>query len=107
MACSEDCQQVWTELEWLVLSPEERANGCPPDTRQLPYMARARGMAAHPVIGTEAEVSTASGRRIRGRVRELEPGYEHTFGHPLPQWVHMKNHIRELVASRSAPPGER
>ena len=100
--CSGDCPGVWTELEWLVLRPEERAESCPPDTRLLPYRARTRGMALRPVVGSEAEVRTASGRRVRGRVHDLDPGYEHTFGRPLTQWVHMKNHIRALVASVDA-----
>ena len=52
MECSDDCQEVWTELEWLVLRPEERAESCPPDTRLLPYMARTRGMALRPVVGS-------------------------------------------------------
>lgn len=101
--CSGQCRDEWVELEWEELAPDERASGCPPDTRTVPYLARVRGMAAAPTVGDDTEVRTPTGRLIRGRVRELDPGYEHSFGHPLPAWVHMKNHIRDLLKAAPGP----
>jgi hypothetical protein len=54
-------------------------------------------MATDPEIGHDAEVVTMIGRRLRGCVRDIHPGYEHSFGRPSPEWVRMKNAIRDLV----------
>lgn len=92
-----DYSEVWTEVERLILRSAERASTCPRDTRAKPYLVRIRGMAVRPVVGDQVEIRTVTDRHLVGRVRELEPGYEHTFGHPLPEWVRMRDHIRILV----------
>jgi hypothetical protein len=63
-------------------------------------------MATGPEVGHEVEIETATGRRLRGRARELLPGYHHTFGDPLPEWIAMRNAIRGIAmayAGRSTP----
>ncbi len=101
---------MWTEIEFLVLKAGDRKAGVPPDTAALPYLARARGMAKSPSVGSTVEVETVVGRQMRGRVVSLNPGYEHTFGRPLPEWIRMRDSIRrELDVQRSVHndgPGE-
>jgi hypothetical protein len=89
---------AWVEIEWTILAPEERAATVPPDTARVPYLGRARGMASgDPQVGEEAEIVTASGRRLRGRVVALGPGYAHSFGRPLRPWLQMRESIRASV----------
>lgn len=93
---------LWTEIEWTVLKPEQRAESAPADTRTTPYLARARGTAVAPVVGQIAEISTVTGRRLRGVVTAVNAGHRHGFGAPLPAWVHMQDRIRTLVAATGA-----
>jgi hypothetical protein len=90
---------TWTEIEWTVLEPDERGAGVPAETRATPYLARCRGMATGPEVGQEVEIRTATGRQLRGRVRELLPGYHHTFGSPLPEWIAMRNAIQGIATA--------
>lgn len=88
----------WVEIEWTILEPDQRAGTVPPDTAQVPYVGRARGVTSGgPQIGDEAEIVTSSGRRLRGRVVTRAPGYTHSFGAPLPAWLEMREHIRTSV----------
>jgi hypothetical protein len=95
-----DDEPVLAEIEWVVLQPGKRAAPAPADTRAVPYLARARGLATHPVLGEEAEISTPTGRRLRGTVLTTYPGYEHSFGRPSPAWVRMQTQIRSLARER-------
>jgi 2-amino-4-ketopentanoate thiolase alpha subunit len=96
MATSADGPE-WVEIEWTVLEPADRAATCPPDTRAVPYVARARGMAVDPVPGADAEIVTTTGRLVRGRIRDVSPGYDHSFGRPLPEWIRMRDSIRAAL----------
>jgi 2-amino-4-ketopentanoate thiolase alpha subunit len=98
---AEGGMRTWTEIEWIVLHPEGRASAVPPETRATPYVARSRGMATSAEVGQEAEIETATGRRLRGRVRELMPGHHHTFGNPLPEWIAMRDSIRGIAMELS------
>jgi 2-amino-4-ketopentanoate thiolase alpha subunit len=102
---TDDDEPVLAEIEWVVLRPQERAATAPDDTRAVPYLARARGLAADPVVGQEAEIRTANGRRLRGTVLKIYPGYHHSFGRPLPAWVQMQTEIRALARGRSRGDG--
>jgi 2-amino-4-ketopentanoate thiolase alpha subunit len=106
MASQDRNKQAWVEIEWTVLEPAGRAPSCPPDTGAMPYLARTKGMAADAVLGSDAEVVTVTGRRMQGRVRDQNPGYEHTFGRPLPEWIRMRNAIRVLVNDSAGGAGE-
>jgi 2-amino-4-ketopentanoate thiolase alpha subunit len=84
----------WVEVEWTALAPEDRREGIPGDTAATPLRVRARGMASAARPGTDATVTTVIGREVTGLVREIEPGYHHSFGRPLPSWLEMRDAIR-------------
>lgn len=92
-----DVTQRWAEVQWTVLDAPERSTNLPAETRATPYVARVRGSAVEPRRGAEVEVTTVAGRRLRGVVTDLDPGYLHSFGRPLPEWVHMRDAIRRLL----------
>lgn len=76
----------WVEIERVLLEPAERAGGLPPDTADTPLVMWAKGFArGEAAIGDTLAVETASGRVIEGRLTEIDPGYSHTFGRPLPE----------------------
>jgi hypothetical protein len=90
----------WTEVEFLILKPGDRNAALPSDTASTPYIGRVRGMGAESELGAVVEVTTVVGRRLRGTVVETNPGYTHTFGHPLPEWIRMRDGIRRELSER-------
>lgn len=84
----------WIEVEWIALEPGDRRDGIPADTAATPLRVRARGTAAAAELGKETTVMTVTGRPVRGVVREIGPGYHHSFGTPLPAWLEMRDAIR-------------
>ena len=90
---------TWVEIHRIVLTPEERAPQLPEDTRRVPFEMRVRGflaVAAH--VGDEAEIITRAGRRLRGRLSEAMPAYDHSFGRPIPELAAIGGEAREILA---------
>ncbi|MBS1862568.1 MAG: hypothetical protein JSS68_12745 [Actinobacteria bacterium] len=86
------------QIVFTVLAPSERAEGLPPDTAALPYLARGRGAllaAARP--GEEVEIETQAGRRISGTLELAEPADTHSFGAAPPQLVFTQRAIARLL----------
>lgn len=92
-------EERWVEVEWIVLPAGERAPNLPADTRLVPYMARTRGLSPVADPGAQTTVTTPSGRRIAGRLVAVEPGYDHSFGHPPVAWTTVRESIRRLVST--------
>ncbi|MBN1192160.1 MAG: 2-amino-4-ketopentanoate thiolase [Coriobacteriia bacterium] len=99
----------WVEVEYVLLQPAERASGLPADTAAQPLRAWVKGFAlAGGMIGDEVEIETMTGRKVRGRLSAVSPGYSHTFGTPLPEIVGIGRDLRARVAAyRAATPGVR
>ena len=94
----------WVEIEWVVLSAEQRSANVPDDTRRVAYMARTRGLSASREIGASTTVLTPSGRLLEGKIVSTEPGYDHSFGHPGEGWIALREAVRRLVAGPALPP---
>ena len=78
-------QGAWVEIQRIVLAPGERAPQVPEDTQSVPLEMRVKGFLADPAcLGEEAEIETPAGRRLRGKLVEVNPAYTHGFGPPIP-----------------------
>ena len=76
----------WVQVERTILEAGSRAPGIPGDTADLPMLARVKGFALDSAsVGEDLEIETAIGRRIRGRLVEVDPTYGHDFGGPIPE----------------------
>lgn len=72
---------TWVEIEQVVLTPDQRADNLPEDTRKTPYILRVAGfLCADANLGEPCEVQTRIGRRLGGILVRLNPGYAHSFG---------------------------
>lgn len=72
---------TWVKVRARLLEAGGRKAGVPADTANLPYEMRVVGhVQTATSLGEEATVVTATGRRVRGVVEELQPAYWHTFG---------------------------
>ena len=89
---------TWIEVEEIVLSQDERAANIPEDTKKTPLKCWIRGFSTEDCeIGKEAEIVTNIGRRVRGIVVEVEPGYYHTYGAYVPELSHIGRQGREIL----------
>jgi hypothetical protein len=89
----------WVEVEHVLLEPEERAAGLPPETAGKPLTMWVKGFAqGAAAMGEHVTLETMSGRLVSGRLFAVDPGYFHTFGRPIPQLVRVGRDLREQVA---------
>ncbi len=97
----------WVEIEYVLLSAEDRAAGIPEDTATQPLRAWVKGFAlASAMIGDEVSVETMSGRVVRGHLSETEPGYTHTFGTPPAEIVAIGRDLRARLSAYRSRGGE-
>ena len=88
----------WVELARVVLEPGERAPQVPEETKRVPLELRVRGFLAREAeLGEEAEVVTAAGRRLRGKLVQVNPPYAHGFGRPVPELGAVGRELREIL----------
>ena len=91
---------TWVEIHSIVLPAGRRAPQVPDDTQAVPLEMRVKGHLVGPADpGGEAEVVTRAGRRLRGTLEAVEPGYEHGFGPPVPELMAIGDELRALLAT--------
>ncbi len=79
-----------------VLSPEQRNENIPEDTAKKPLKMWVKGRLTHEAeLFEEAEIITATGRRVKGILKEVEPKYKHSYG----EYVEEIQLLRELILS--------
>jgi hypothetical protein len=95
-------KHTWVEIGGVVLPKGERAPNLPDDTKQVPLEMRVKGFLLHGAkIGEEAEISTPSGRTVKGTLTEINPVYAHMFGRPIPELSPIAKEIRAILRERS------
>lgn len=96
----------WVEVEFVLLEPVDRSKNLPPDTAAQPLRVWAKGFAqCEAGLGDELAVETMTGRTVRGRLSDVNPGYFHTFGRPIPELVGVGRDLRDRLAKYRAAEG--
>jgi hypothetical protein len=90
---------AWVQIHRRVLDPEERSGRLPRETRDVPLEMWLNGflLEATAEIGDEVEIETAIGRRERGTLNLVNPGYSHSFGTTVPELLHIRAALRDIV----------
>ena len=92
---------AWVEIHNVVLQATERAPQVPEDTRQVSLEMRVKGYLVAPAsIGEDAEIETPSGRRLHGKLSEVNPPYTHSFGYPIPELLTIGKSGRALLRDK-------
>jgi len=96
---AERCQKGdWVEIHNIVLTPQERSRNVPDDTKKVPLEAWIKGWALDEgEIGTEIEIRTPSGRRVKGTLTRVNPAYTHSFGPVVPELSAVGQELRRLL----------
>ena len=90
----------WVQIHDTVLEPSERAPQVPDDTKQVPLLMWVKGyLAADAGIGEECEVTTLTGRTVRGVLDEIEPSYSHGFGKYVPEFAAIRDQVKNMPAA--------
>jgi hypothetical protein len=89
---------TWVEIVREVLSPEERSNAIPDETKKTPLIMWVRGNTLQPGrLGEEVEIETISGRKIKGKITQIEPSYTHSFGRYVGEVSYIGKQAREIL----------
>ncbi len=79
-------QGDWVKIHSIILKPEERSAAVPEDTKCVPLEQWTKGyLRSDAQIGSEASVTTRTGRTVSGTLVEAEPHYTHSFGDFVPE----------------------
>jgi hypothetical protein len=77
-------QGSWVEIEQVVLTPEQRVQSLPQETRSVPYLLRVSGFLQQDAeLGQVVQVKTIIGRTLSGKLKTVNPGYSHSFGETI------------------------
>lgn len=91
----------WVEIYCILLAAGERAPQVPVDTQGVPLEMRVKGFLVQPAaLGSEAEILTSAGRRLRGTLKVVNPAYNHSFGPPVPELSAIGGEVRAMLRKR-------
>ena len=93
----------WVEVEQVLLEPADRSTNLPEDTAAQPLRMWVKGFArADAIVGDEVAIETMTGRAVVGRLSDVNPGYDHTFGRPAPELTAVGRDLRLRIAEYRA-----
>lgn len=88
----------WVQIHNVILKPEERAPQIPDDTKKVPLEMWTKGTILHAAkIGEQVEIVTATGRRVKGTLEEVNPSYTHSFGSFVPEIIKVDTGLKEML----------
>lgn len=90
----------WVRIHTVVLTSEERAPQVPDDTKNVPLEMWDKGFLLDDLatIGDEVEVETIIGRRLKGKMIEINPRYDHAWGDCVPEILHIGRQVKTILA---------
>ncbi len=93
-------QGSWVEIHNVILEAGERAPNIPADTQNTALEMRVKGFLVDDAqLGETVEIVTAAGRKLSGRLFDVNPAYTHGFGAPIPELSHIGQQVRSLLTT--------
>lgn len=92
-------QGDWVRIYRIILTPEERAPQVPDDTKEVSLEMWDKGFLLdnEAQIGDEVEVETYIGRKVKGKLVEINPYYTHDYGKCVTELLYIGRQNRELI----------
>lgn len=89
----------WVRIHNIVLTPDQRASQVPEDTRSVPLELWTKGFLLddEAKIGDEVNIETYIGRKVSGKLIEINPYYEHDFGKCVPELLYIGKQLRDIL----------
>jgi len=88
----------WVKVHSIVLKAEERSSHLPEDTKKVPLEMWINGFLAEDAkLGENVEITTLSGRMVKGTLVEVNPRYTHDFGEPIPELLRIGPSLKRIL----------
>ncbi|MCT4632661.1 MAG: 2-amino-4-oxopentanoate thiolase subunit OrtA [Firmicutes bacterium] len=88
----------WVRIHRVILKEGERAPQLPDDTLSVPLEMWVKGyLTGEGELGEIVEVVTLTGRKVEGRLVELEPSYRHDYGDFIPEILQIGKDARKIL----------
>ncbi len=92
------------QIHKVILTPEQRPEGIPADTKSVPYEAWIKGVLLDDAagIGDNVKIKTFIGREISGTLVEINPAYTHNLGKPQPDLISVAMEAGKRIEKRAS-----
>ncbi len=91
-------KNTMVRIENIVLSPENRSSNLPEDTRKTPLKMWVKGRLNFDAeLGEEVEITTITGRIVKGILKEINPVYELNYGEYVPELQSITEYLQETL----------
>lgn len=88
----------WVQISNVVLPAGSRAPQVPEDTQKTDLVMWVKGfIQCDAKVGETVEIVTTTGRKEKGVLCEVNPGYTHTYGHYVPELTKIQMQLRGLM----------
>ncbi|MCX7884630.1 MAG: 2-amino-4-oxopentanoate thiolase subunit OrtA [Caloramator sp.] len=89
----------WVQIHQIVLKPEERTGKLPEDTKKVPLELWVKGFLNHDAnLYDEVEITTLTGRKVKGELVLINPRYEYGFGEEyVPELLNIGIQLRGIL----------
>lgn len=89
----------WVQICSVVLPAGKRAPQVPEDTQKCDLLMWVKGFIQNDTEeGAEAEVLTVTGRREKGVLCAVNPGYIHSYGQFVPELLKVQTQLQKLLS---------
>jgi len=92
-------QGDWVQIHRVILSPGERAEQVPEETKKVPLELRVKGwlLLDKASEGEEVVIKTPAGRELEGKLIAVNPPFMHGFGSPIPELLEVGSELRAYL----------
>lgn len=89
----------YVQIHEIVLKPEERTGKLPEDTKKVPLELWVKGFLNHDAnFHDEVEITTLTGRKVKGELVSVNPRYEYGFGEEyVPELLNIGRQLRGIL----------
>ena len=89
----------WVRIHNVVLTPDQRAPQVPEDTKSVPLELWTKGFLLddEAKIGDTVNIETYIGRKVTGKLIEINPYYKHDFGKCVPELLYIGRQLRGIL----------
>ena len=93
----------WVRIHSVLMEAGSRAPGIPDDTAKVPYELWDKGflISDKAEIGDVVKIETITGRKIKGKLLETNPSYDHDFGEFIPEILTIDKQLKNIMGEIS------
>ncbi|PKM70052.1 MAG: 2-amino-4-ketopentanoate thiolase [Firmicutes bacterium HGW-Firmicutes-19] len=90
----------WVLVEQVYLMCDQRQSNIPHDTKETDFCLRVKGFLVDEkkVVGDHCVILTKTNRKIEGKLIDIFPNYDHSFGDYLPETAYIETQLKELLS---------